>query len=75
MILQNKKVVPVYPGNNQNAVPNPEDGKHLDNSRYDIFFEMGPYLIIDHVQRENTHSILGLLPTSSPIPHVVTHSN
>ena len=50
MILQYKKVVPVYPGNNQNAVPNPEEGKHLGNARYDIFIAIGNYLIIDHVQ-------------------------
>ena len=50
MTLQYKKAVPVYPGNNQNAVPNPEEGKHLDNARYDIFIAIGNYLIIDHVQ-------------------------
>ena len=50
MILQFKKVVPVYPGKNKNAVPNPKDGKHLGNTRYDIFIEIGPYLIINHVQ-------------------------
>ena len=47
MILQYKRVVPVYPGNNKNAVPNPEEGKHLDNAHYDIFNEMmGTYLTL-----------------------------
>ena len=54
MILQYKKVVPVYPGKNKNAVPNPEEGEDLGNARYDIFIAIDNYLIIDHVQWKNT---------------------
>ena len=50
MLVGNEFFLPVYPGKHKNAVPHPEDGKYLDNPRYDIFIDIGPYLIIDHVQ-------------------------
>ena len=67
---------PVDARQDEDAVPDPEDGEHLEhNTGDDASDDSEADLVVDHVEREDAERPLGLLTTPPAIPLVVTHSH
>ena len=67
---------PVDAGQDEDAVPDPEDGEHLeDDTGDDASVDSEADLVVDHIEREDAERPLGLLSSPPAVPLVVTHSH